>query len=103
MENLKIQYAQHTPMIDFKEFIEGDFCHGITASCLIEMAKGNIPEKFQKNVTKEESWEYLANFTMEFVGKYLRNWNGATWWWYTEEFFKRLGLPLFRNGKFVYA
>lgn len=98
MENLKIQYSEYLPEIDFGEFINGDYCHGISTTEFIEMAKGNIPEKYQPYVTKEEAWDYLAKFAIEFVGQYLKNWNGWTWQWYVSQFLLKLGLkPTLKN------
>lgn len=89
MENLKIQYAPHLPMIDFTPFVESEEW-GIKVQRMIDGAKGNTI--IHKHVTAEECREYLEKFAMSYVGKFLRNWNGWTWRWYVDEFMKRVGL-----------
>lgn len=96
--NLKIQYAPYVPEIDFTPFIESEDC-GIKVSRLIDGAKGKVI--IHKSISARECYDVLWDAAMMYVGKFLRNWNGWTWAWYVEEFFKRLQLPIYRNGKLV--
>lgn len=88
MENLKIQYAPYVPEVDFGKFIESDE-RGLSISKIVEAAKGNfvIP-----GFSPMDCYEIVFSEAMQFVGPFLKHWNGWTWRWYVEEFMKRVGL-----------
>lgn len=89
MENLKIQYAPHVPMVDFAPFLNSNEL-GLPISRIIEGAKGNIV--INKSCSKMDCYEAVFSEAMKYVGKFLRNWNGWTWRWYVEEFMRRVGI-----------
>lgn len=89
MKNLKIQYAPHVPEIDFSSFVEGE-SFGVKTQRLIKAAKGELI--FHKHVSRMECAEAVEKAAMEYVGPFLRNWNGWTWRWYVDEFMKRVGI-----------
>ena len=101
MENLKIQCNEHCPVVDFNEFMEQNTC-GFPTQVFIDGAKGK--ETAFKGASQSDHYNCLWNMAIEFSDKYLQGKvNGYTQSWYVEEFFKAVGVPIFRNGKIVEA
>lgn len=99
MANLKIQCNKFCPLVDFNEFMEQDNC-GYPTQVFIDGAKGNGTAF--KGASQIDYYECLWNMAMEFSDKYLQGKvNGITQSWYVEEFFKAIGVPIYRNGKII--
>ena len=97
MENLKIQYSQNLPEIDFAEFVNQDN-FGWSTQHFIDGAKGTFKNKHFSQV---DFYECLWKMAMEFVEKQIPNWNGVTQCWYVDEFIKAVGVPMWKNWKIV--
>ncbi len=91
MKKLMVQYGT-CPKVDFRPFMDSEDC-GLKMAYIVEAAKGNII--IDDVLTKEDYRDYLFKQCMNYVGRFLRNWNGWTWQWYVNEFCKIVGVEPF--------
>lgn len=86
---LRIQYNDALPMIDFGEFMNGSDSCDLSHKEILAGAKGESEEL--KDCDADMCYNHLCNELWSFVEKPLRHWNGWTKRWYIEEFLKLMG------------
>lgn len=86
-ENMKVQYHEGLPMVDFSEFLSKTDNCDIRMSEIVEGARGNAFHDAGQSMCYDILWSYA----IEFVSPALRHYNGWTKAWYVEEFLRRVG------------
>lgn len=93
--DLKIQYSENTPLVDFEVFLNGEDSCGILHKEILDGCKNKAFKDLGQSYCYTVLWRYAINF----AASQLKGWDGYTLSWYVMEFFKRCGFVYEKTDK----